>query len=199
MRETWVYPWVGKMPWRRERLPTPVFWPGEFHGLYIVHGVAKSQIRLSDFHFQVVAEIVWWLLGNTRTQFRTPLLSGLCFWKVKRCLQSVCVCVCVWLSDTRSTETECISERSYLGAVSHRKGLFRTNQPPPPATAPVGSTCCCICSASLLPSSENSTRVSPLGYQPSHTFRLNPSTHNTHTHTHTHTHTPPNTDHSTQA
>ena len=22
------------MPWRRERLPTPVFWPGELHGLY---------------------------------------------------------------------------------------------------------------------------------------------------------------------
>ena len=37
MRETWIRslsweedPWVG----RRERLPTPVFWPGEFHGLY---------------------------------------------------------------------------------------------------------------------------------------------------------------------
>ena len=27
-------PWVGKITWRRERLPTPVFWPGEFHGLY---------------------------------------------------------------------------------------------------------------------------------------------------------------------
>ena len=27
-------PWVGKIPWRRERLTTPVFWPGEFHGLY---------------------------------------------------------------------------------------------------------------------------------------------------------------------
>ena len=26
-------PWVGKIPLRRERLPTPVFWPGEFHGL----------------------------------------------------------------------------------------------------------------------------------------------------------------------
>ena len=25
-------PWVGQIPWRRERLPTPVFWPGEFHG-----------------------------------------------------------------------------------------------------------------------------------------------------------------------
>ena len=27
-------PWVGKIPWRRERLPTPVLRPGEFHGLY---------------------------------------------------------------------------------------------------------------------------------------------------------------------
>ena len=27
-------PWVRKIPWRRERLPIPVFWPAEFHGLY---------------------------------------------------------------------------------------------------------------------------------------------------------------------
>ena len=26
-------PWVKKIPCRRERLPIPVFWPGEFHGL----------------------------------------------------------------------------------------------------------------------------------------------------------------------
>ena len=26
-------PWVGKIPWRSERLLTPVFWPGEFHGI----------------------------------------------------------------------------------------------------------------------------------------------------------------------
>ena len=25
-------PWVGKIAWRREWLPTPVFWPEEFHG-----------------------------------------------------------------------------------------------------------------------------------------------------------------------
>ena len=25
--------WVGKIPWRRERLPTPVFWPGEFQSM----------------------------------------------------------------------------------------------------------------------------------------------------------------------
>ena len=41
--------WVGKIPWRRERLPTPVYWSGEFHGLYSSWG-AKSQTQLSDFH-----------------------------------------------------------------------------------------------------------------------------------------------------
>ena len=40
-------------PWRRESLPTPVFWPGEFHGLY-VHEVAKSWTRLSDFFFSLI-------------------------------------------------------------------------------------------------------------------------------------------------
>jgi len=43
-------PWVGKIPWRREWLPTPISWPGELHGLY---GVAKSWTRLSDFHFEL--------------------------------------------------------------------------------------------------------------------------------------------------
>ena len=27
-------PGLGRFPWRRERLPNPVFWPGGFHGLY---------------------------------------------------------------------------------------------------------------------------------------------------------------------
>ena len=27
-------PWVRRIPRRREWLPTPVFWPGEYHGLY---------------------------------------------------------------------------------------------------------------------------------------------------------------------
>ena len=47
-------PWVGKISWRRERLPTPVFFPGDFHGqrrLAGVHGVTKSGTQLSDFHF----------------------------------------------------------------------------------------------------------------------------------------------------
>ena len=35
-------PWVGKIPWRRERLPTPVFWLGEFHELYSPWGSKES-------------------------------------------------------------------------------------------------------------------------------------------------------------
>ena len=31
-------PRVEKIPWRREKLPFPVFWPGEFHGLYNPRG-----------------------------------------------------------------------------------------------------------------------------------------------------------------
>ena len=32
MQEAGFDPWVGKIPWRREWLPTPVFLPQEFHG-----------------------------------------------------------------------------------------------------------------------------------------------------------------------
>ena len=32
MQETRFYPWVGKIPWRREWLSTPVFLPGKSHG-----------------------------------------------------------------------------------------------------------------------------------------------------------------------
>ena len=35
-------PWVGKIPWRRERIPTPVCWPGEFHELYSPWGHKES-------------------------------------------------------------------------------------------------------------------------------------------------------------
>ena len=51
------HPWVGKIPWRREWLSLPVFltgespWTEEPGGLQSI-GVAKSQTRLSDFHFK---------------------------------------------------------------------------------------------------------------------------------------------------
>ena len=34
-------PGLGQSPGEGERLPTPVFWPGEFHGLYSLWGRQK--------------------------------------------------------------------------------------------------------------------------------------------------------------
>ena len=46
-------PWVGKIPWRRKRQPTPVLLPGKFHGWRNLIGYSswgcKEQTRLSDF------------------------------------------------------------------------------------------------------------------------------------------------------
>ena len=69
MQETWV----GKIPWRRERLLTLVFWPGEFHGLYSPWSCKESdttqQLSLSS------------RFSGTKTLFY-PFLS-------------LCVCMCV--------------------------------------------------------------------------------------------------------
>ena len=50
MWETWVQSLDWKIPWRGERLPTPVFLPGEFHGLYSPWGckqlVTTEQLSL---------------------------------------------------------------------------------------------------------------------------------------------------------
>ena len=46
LQYSWAQPgldsWVRKIPWRRERLPTPAFWPGEFHGVYSPWGRKES-------------------------------------------------------------------------------------------------------------------------------------------------------------
>ena len=58
MQETWV----EKIPWRREWLPTPVFWPGEFHGLYSPGGLKEldttMQLSLSYTHIHVIFKAV---------------------------------------------------------------------------------------------------------------------------------------------
>ena len=42
MQETWVWSMGWRDPWRRERQPTPVFWPREFQGLYSPWGRKQS-------------------------------------------------------------------------------------------------------------------------------------------------------------
>ena len=51
MQETWVRSLGWEDPWRRERLLTRVFGPGEFHGLYNSPWGRKESTQLSDIHF----------------------------------------------------------------------------------------------------------------------------------------------------
>ena len=41
-------PWVGKTPWRRKWQPTPVFLPGESHGLRSLVGYSPWGCKESD-------------------------------------------------------------------------------------------------------------------------------------------------------
>ena len=41
-------PWVGKIPWKREWIPTPVFWPGEFHRQRSLAGYGSWGCKGSD-------------------------------------------------------------------------------------------------------------------------------------------------------
>ena len=41
-------PWVGKIPWRREGLPAPVFLPGEFHGQRILASYSPRGLKESN-------------------------------------------------------------------------------------------------------------------------------------------------------
>ena len=44
VKDLGLIPGFGKIPWRRERLPTAVFWPGEFRELYSSWGRKESDM-----------------------------------------------------------------------------------------------------------------------------------------------------------
>ena len=96
MSETWVWSLVGTIPWRREKLPTPVFWPGEFHGLCSPwsHKESDTTERLSlsnyfislNFSFVIFKyNIINWrfLISFKKTvafKQEFPLTNGLFLW-----------------------------------------------------------------------------------------------------------------------
>ena len=48
IQDTWFWPRVRKIPWRRECQPTPVFLPGEFHGQRSLVGYGSWGCEESD-------------------------------------------------------------------------------------------------------------------------------------------------------
>ena len=48
MQETGFDPWVEKIPWRKEWLPTPAFLPGESHGQRSLAGYTPCDLKQLD-------------------------------------------------------------------------------------------------------------------------------------------------------
>ena len=70
-------PWVGKIPWRGERLRTPEFCPGEFHGLYSLWGRKESDVavRHSWFSQNWGTVVCCWSCSQHRSPRCVPLCT----------------------------------------------------------------------------------------------------------------------------
>ena len=60
--------WVRKIPWRREWQPTPVFLPGDFHGLRSLVGHSPRGHREVDMTEQLTHILTKKLDGEWGTQ-----------------------------------------------------------------------------------------------------------------------------------
>ena len=66
---------MERFPWKRERRPIPIFWPGEFWPWsYTVHGVANNRTLLGDFYFSW-ASLVVQLVKNPPAMWETWVQS----------------------------------------------------------------------------------------------------------------------------
>ena len=65
MRETWVRSLGWEDPLEKEWLPTPVFWPGEFHGLYSPWGRQElDPTKWLSLHFISLHFTLWHYIAD---------------------------------------------------------------------------------------------------------------------------------------
>ena len=65
IQEPGFEPWVGKIPWRREWQPIPIFLPGEFHGQRSLVGYGPGGGKESDTNEGLTHTIMTWHEGST--------------------------------------------------------------------------------------------------------------------------------------
>ena len=104
------------MSWRRERLPTPIFWPGEFHGLYSPWGCKESdtteQLSLRPFRL--------FLIRVLPLPTRCPL-GTFSPWSFVLGLQMPPLCQCTAWSPSRATEPSSVPVYLCVGIRVHAR------------------------------------------------------------------------------
>ena len=73
-------PWVGKIPWRRKRQPTPVLMPGKSHGQRSLIGYSPWGRKESDttkwLHFQGSYRLMFCLGHKANKQWQSQILNS---------------------------------------------------------------------------------------------------------------------------
>ena len=70
-------PWVGKISWRREWLPTPIFLPGEFHGPRSLAAYSPCGCRESDMTKRLSPHTNLYTNGNTHRYYDCSGLTAI--------------------------------------------------------------------------------------------------------------------------
>ena len=75
-----VDPWVGKIPWRRTRQPTPVFLPGASHGQKSLAGYSPRGCKESDsmraWQSRLGVSLVFRQVGSLRSGSRESIMTS---------------------------------------------------------------------------------------------------------------------------
>ena len=88
-QEMWFSPWIRKIPWRRKWQPTPVFSPGESHGMRNLVGYSPQSHKESDVTEQSTHSICFRLKISQSFPLTSPHPStgqvpfGWWHWKIK--------------------------------------------------------------------------------------------------------------------
>ena len=106
--ETWVWSQVGKIPWRREWWPTPVFLPGKFHG-------QRSLVGYSSWGHKELNTSEWLTLN----------FSFIISTDAEKEFNKVCVCFTV--KQNKITISKLGIEGSYLNMIKTIQDKSRTN------------------------------------------------------------------------
>ena len=104
-------PWVRKILWRREWLPTPVFLPEEFHGQRTLAGCSPWGLKELDTIQQLTLSLSKFICWSPNPQCNYVWKWG----PIYRCVSVACTLSCLVVSD--SVQPYCILQVSSVHGV----------------------------------------------------------------------------------